>query len=122
MKPRSVLYIVIGVLLLVLIVKNWSVISPSTQLDLIFVDVKAPLGVLILLIAGAVLAIDFAVYSLNRLTWASERRELAAQIERQRLRADQAEESRIRELKETMTREMAGISAQLEQLRAGLRI
>ena len=116
MKPRSVLYIVIGVLLLVLVIKNWSVISPSTQLDLIFVDMKAPLGVLILLISGAILAIDFVIYSLNRLTWASERRELAAQIEQQRLRADQAEESRIQTLRDSLEKEMTAIQSKLDQL------
>ena len=66
MKPRSVLYIVIAVLLAILVIKNWAVISPSTQLDLIFVDVKAPLGVLLLLIAGAILAINYVVNSFER--------------------------------------------------------
>ena len=109
MKPRSVLYIVIGLLLLVLVAKNWAVISPSTQLDLIFVNVRAPLGVLILLIAGAVLAVDFIVYSLGR-------RALLRQIEALRGRADRAEESRIGALKESVEREMAQLRAQLEAL------
>lgn len=114
MKPRSVLYVVIAVLLVVLVIKNWAVIAPSTQLDLIFVDVKAPLGILILLIGGAILSINFVVN-------AFERRSLAAQLEEQRLRADQAEESRIRALKESLERETAAIRAQLDQLFAMLR-
>ena len=73
-------------------------------------------------IAAAILAIDFAIYSLNRLAWTRERRELAAQIEQQRLRADQAEESRIRTLGETLERETAAIRAQLEQLAVALRV
>src|SRR4051812_33331327 len=101
-RPRNVLYIVIALLLLVLMLINWHVIAQSTQLNLIFATVQAPLGVLIALIAAAILAVDFAVYSLNRLTWTRERRELATQIEQQRLRADQAEESRIRTLGETL--------------------
>ena len=109
MKPRSVLYVVIAVLLAILVIKNWAVISPSTQLDLIFVDVKAPLGVLLLLIAGAILAINFVVNSF-------ERRGLAAQIEQLRLRADEAEESRIRGLREVMEREMAEIRRRLDEL------
>lgn len=111
MKPRSVLYIVIAVLLLILVIKNWSVISPSTQLDLIFVDVKAPLGVLILLIASAILAINFIMN-------AFERRSLAAQMEELRVRADRAEESRIRDLKETIERELRSVREMLEKLAA----
>jgi uncharacterized integral membrane protein len=121
MRPRTVIYIVIGLLLLVLVLINWSVIAQSTQLNLIFATVQAPLGVLIILIAGAILAVDFTVYSLNRLSWTRERRDLAAQIEQQRLRADQAEESRIRGLRETMEKEMGTIRAQLDQLFAMLR-
>jgi uncharacterized integral membrane protein len=111
-----------GLLLLVLVILNWKVITLSTELKLIFVTVQAPLGVLIVLIAGAVLAVDFAVYSLNRLSWARERRELAAQIEQQRLRADQAEESRIRGLRELMERETAAIRAQLDLISTALRV
>lgn len=122
MRPRNVLYIVMGLLLLVLVILNWKVITLSTELKLIFVTVQAPLGVLIVLIAGAVLAVDFAVYSLNRLSWARERRELAAQIEQQRLRADQAEESRIRGLRELMERETAAIRAQLDLISTALRV
>jgi len=121
MKLRSVLYIVIGLLVLVLVLINWSVISLPTELHLIFATVRAPLGVLLILIAAAILAVDFTVYALNRLSWTRERRELAAQIEQQRLRADQAEESRIHALRETLERETAAIRAQLDELFAALR-
>lgn len=121
MRPRNVLYIVIGLLLLVLVLINWHVIAQSTELNLIFATVQAPLGVLIVLIAAAILAVDFAVYTLNRLSWTRERRELAVQIEQLRLRADQAEESRIRELRELLERETATIRSQLDQLAALLR-
>jgi uncharacterized integral membrane protein len=122
MRLRNVLYIVIGLLVLVLLALNWSVITQSTELKLIFATVQAPLGVLLLLIAAAILAVDFAVYSLNRLSWTRERRELAAQIEQHRLRADQAEESRIRALRETLEQETAVIRAQLDQIASALRI
>ncbi len=98
MRPRNVLFIVLALLLLVIVLINWSVVSQSTELNLIVAKVNAPLGVLLVLIAAAILAVDFTVHSLNRLRWARERRELTAQIERQRVLADQAEESRIRAL------------------------
>ena len=117
MRLRNVLYTVMAILLLVLVILNWSVISQSTELKLIFATVQAPLGVLIVLIAAAILMVDLLVYSLNRLSWARERRELAAQIEQHRLRADQVEESRIRE---TLEQETAAIRAQLGQIQAAL--
>jgi hypothetical protein len=116
MKPRNVLFIVLALLLLFIVGQNWAVISQSTKLKFIFIEVNAPLGVLLVLIAGAILAVDFIVHSLNKLSWARDRRELTAQIEKQRLLADQAEESRIRELREVLERETAAIRAQLEVL------
>jgi uncharacterized integral membrane protein len=116
MRPRNVLYIVIALLLVVLVLINWSVIAQRTELNLIFATVQAPLGVLLVLIAAAILVTDFAVHSMSRLTWARERRELAAQIEQQRVRADQAEESRIRGLRELMEREMAAVRSRLDEL------
>ena len=120
MRLRNVLYTVMAILLLVLVILNWSVITQSTELKLIFATVQAPLGVLIVLIAAAILMVDLLVYSLNRLSWARERRELAAQIEQHRLRADQVEESRIRALRETLEQETAAIRAQLGQIQAAL--
>ena len=122
MKPRTVLYIVITVLLLVLVLINWPVIAQSTELNLIFARVQAPLGVLILLIAGSILAIGFITSSLNQLNWTRERRELSTQLEQQRLRADQMEESRIRELRETVERETAALRAQLDRMAAFLQM
>ncbi len=118
MRPRNVLFIVLALLLLVIVLINWSVVSQSTELNLIVAKVNAPLGVLLVLIAAAILAVDFTVHSLNRLSWARERRELTAQIERQRVLADQAEESRIRALTEKLEQETAGIHAKLDRLLA----
>jgi uncharacterized integral membrane protein len=116
MRLRNVLYLIIGLLLLFIVLINWHVIAQSTELNLLFGKVNAPLGVLILLIGAGVFVVDYTAHSLSRMSWARERRELNAQIERQRLLADQAEESRIRALQEVMERELAAIRAQLERL------
>lgn len=116
MRPRNVIFIVIALLLLFIVLANWGVISQPTEISLLVAKINAPLGLLMLLIAVAVFAIDFTMHSLSRLTWSRERRELTAQIERQRVLADQAEESRVRELKELIERETTAIRAQLEQL------
>jgi uncharacterized integral membrane protein len=121
MRMRNVLYLAVGILLLCIVLINWHIIAQSTELDLLFVKVNAPLGVLILLIGAGVFVVDYAVHSLNRLSWSRERRELNAQIERQRLLADEAEASRLRALTEKLESEMAAVRAQLEALAAAVR-
>ncbi len=116
MRPRSIVFIAIAVLLLFIVLANWAVIAQPTELNLLVTTLNAPLGLLFLIVALAVFTIDFAVHSFSRLSWSRERRDLTAQIERQRVLADQAEESRIRELREAMERELAGIRVQLERL------
>ena len=116
MRPRNVVFIVIALLLLFIVLANWRVISQPTEISLLVARINAPLGLLLLLVALAVFAIDFTMHSLSRFSWSRERRELTAQIEQHRLLADQAEASRVRELRELIERETAAIRAQLDQL------
>src|SRR5262245_34257721 len=116
MRPRNVMFIVIALLLLFIVLANWAVISQPTEISLLVARINAPLGLLLLLVALAVFAIDFTMHSLTRLSWTRERRELNAQIEQHRVLADQAEASRVRELKDLIERETAVIRAQLDQL------
>jgi uncharacterized integral membrane protein len=121
MRPRNVTLIVIGLLLIFLVLANWSVFSQATEINLLLLRVHAPLGLLFILVALAVFAIDFTLHSLNRMSWSRERRDLTAQIERHRQLADQAEESRVRALGEKIERESSAIRAQLDALSAQLR-
>ena len=116
MRPRNVMFIVVALLLTFIVLANWAVISQPTEISLLVARINAPLGLLLLIVALAVFAIDFTLHSLSRLSWSRERRDLNAQIERHRVLADQAEESRVRELKNLIERETATIRAQLEQL------
>lgn len=116
MRPRNIVYVIVALLLLFIVLANWSVIAQPTQISLLITTVNAPLGLLFAIVALAVFAIDFTIHSLNRLSWSRERRDLTAQIERHRVLADQAEESRIRELRQVMERELTAIRAQLERL------
>lgn len=118
MRPRNVLFIVVALLLLFIVLANWQVISQPTKISLLIGTLDAPLGLLLFVIAAAVFIIDLTLHSLNRLSWTRERKELTAQIEQHRLLADKAEESRIRELREVLERELAAIRVQLERLAA----
>jgi uncharacterized integral membrane protein len=116
MKARTVAYIIVLILVVVFLLANWSVISMPVEISFLVASVRAPLGVLIVLVAFAIFGLDFISNALDRNTWLRERRELAADMEQLRLRADQVEQSRLRDLRETVERETAAIRAQLERL------
>ncbi|MGH8228335.1 MAG: hypothetical protein ACREU3_10625 [Steroidobacteraceae bacterium] len=118
MRPRYIVYLVVLVILAIFVGVNWDLIASSRQISFLVAKVTAPLGVLILVIAALVFIVDRAAHAFARYAWGRERRGLAADVERLRARADEAEESRIRELRELVEREVALLKAQLDQVLA----
>lgn len=113
------LSIVLGVLALFVAV-NWSAIMAPTSLSLIFTSIQAPLGLLLLAITAllVVLFLAFVVYVQGAVM--VERRRLARELADQRALADQAEASRLTELRGFMQTEFARLTTQNEALRAGI--
>ncbi len=120
MRPRNVVYLVVLLLLLVLVLANWNVIASSHEISFLVGRITAPLGVLILVIAALVFAIDLVSHAFSRRAWEQERRSLAQEMERLRVRAEQAEESRIEAVRDLIERETAVIRGQLDRLLASL--
>jgi uncharacterized integral membrane protein len=120
MKPRTVVYIILLLILVALLVANRSVIATSTPLNFLVTRTQGPFGVLILIVAILIALVDYVAHALSRYGWQRERRSLASELEMVREQAEQAEASRIRELKETVERESAAIHAQLDRLLASL--
>lgn len=120
MRPRTVVYLIVFLILAVLVLANWGEISRPARINLLVAEVTAPLGAMLLSVVGVVLALDYALHALSRHAWNRERRMLTQELERHRLRADEAEESRIRQLRETVERESALIRAQLERVLASV--
>jgi uncharacterized integral membrane protein len=118
-KPKAVIYIVAAILVGVLMVANWTLLSTSIELQLLIARIQAPLGVVILLVAGLILLVDLAVHALTQHAWMRERRALTKDLEGARSRAEREEESRSGALRATLERELATIRAQLDQLTAG---
>ncbi|MGH8326625.1 MAG: hypothetical protein ACRET2_07680 [Steroidobacteraceae bacterium] len=118
MRPRYIVYLVVLVILAIFVGVNWDLIASSRQISFLVAKVTAPLGVLILVIAALVFIVDRAAHAFARYAWGRERRGLTADVERLRARADEAEESRIRELRELVEREVALLKAQLDQVLA----
>lgn len=120
MRPRTVVYIILLLILVALLVANRTVIATSTPLNFLVTRANAPFGILILIVAILIALVDFVAHALSRYGWLRERRTLASEIGMLREQAEQAEASRIHELKETVERESAAVRAQLERLLASL--
>jgi len=120
MRPRAVVYVVLLLILVALLVANRNVIATPTPLNFLVAHANAPYGILILIVAVLIILVDFIAHALSRYGWQRERRGLAREIELLRERAEQAEASRIRELKETFERESAAIRGQLDRVLASL--
>jgi uncharacterized integral membrane protein len=120
MRARTVVYIILLLILIALLVANRSVIATSTPLNFLVARAHAPFGVLILIVAILIALVDFIAHALSRYGWVRERRSLASEIGMLREQAEQAEASRIRELKEAVERESAAIRGQLDRLLASL--
>ncbi len=120
MRPRNVAYLIVLLLLVVFVLANWNVIASSHEISFLVGRVTAPLGVLILVIAALVFAIDLVSHAFSRRSWDQERRGLSQEMERLRLRAEQAEESRIEAVRDLIERETAVIRGQLDRLLASL--
>lgn len=118
MRPRTVVYVILLLILVALLIANRNVIATSTPLNFLVVRAQAPFGVLILIVAILIALVDFIAHALSRYGWMRERRSLANEIGMLRERAEQAEASRIRELKETVERESAAIRSQLDSMLA----
>jgi len=118
MKARTIANVIVLLIILAFLIANWRVIATPTELNLLFARINAPLGVLIVIIAAAILAVDLIVHALSRRTWSRERLGLARELEALRMRADEVEGARIKELHDQIERETAIIRAQLERLLA----
>jgi len=120
MRPRTVVYVILLLILAALLIVNRAVIATSTPLNFLVTRAHAPFGILILIVAILIALGDFIAHALSRYGWIRERRSLANEIGMLRAQAEQAEASRIRELKETVEREIAAIRGQLDRLAASL--
>ena len=120
MNARSVAYIVVGLAILFITWANRAVLMSPTELNLIVGRYHAPPALLVVLVAVAIFAIEFGAHAVSRQSWRRERRTLAERIEELQLRADAAEASRIRELRELVEHETGAIRAQLERVLTSL--
>lgn len=113
---RSLFLLAVAVVLIVFIGVNWSAMNAPTDLSLVFTEVHAPLGLILLgfLVLLAVIFIGWMAYMQGLAL--IERRSHAKELAAQRALADKAEASRLTELRahvdEEVTRLTDAISTQ----------
>jgi uncharacterized integral membrane protein len=88
---------------------NWAAFIAPTQLSLLVTTVQAPLGVLMLILIGALTAAFLAFVVYLQASSTLETRRLARELKSQRELADSAEASRFTELRNFLTQELAGM-------------
>ena len=131
LRTLLILFVIGGLIIFAAI--NWGAFVTPTTLSLIFLTVDAPLG-LILLAIVAVLSVFFLVYVVYlQSSVLMESRRHGRELQAQRELAEQAEASRVSELRAFLQDELgelmdrteasrAGVLARLDQLERELRV
>ncbi len=114
MSLRSVLLLVLVAALALFAIVNWAAFTTPTTLSLLVASVEAPLGLIMLLITGFLAAVFFTYAFYLQTSALLDTRRMARELETQRQLADQAEASRLAELR-------ANLDTRFERLEEALR-
>ena len=109
MKLPTIVLLVLLLVVTLFTVLNWTAFTTPTQLSLIVTTVQAPLGVLMLILTGAIVAAFLVFLVFLQTTTALEARRLAKELKTQRELADRAEASRFTELRDFLAQELAAL-------------
>lgn len=112
MKVLNFIILIVCVGLIIFAVSNWQAIITPIPLSLVFMETNAPLGLILLATTGllALLFLGFVVYMQSSTLMLRKR--LNKELEAQRKLADEAEASRIAELKSYLQAELQQLSNQ----------
>lgn len=112
MRGRNVFLLVLIIAMTVFAWRNWAVFSEYQTLSLVFTQVTAPFGIVMLVIMAALVAVYF-MYTVGLETAALlEVKKYARELLSARKLADEAESSRFSELKKWLEGELAHLKAQ----------
>lgn len=99
---------------------NWHAFTAPATLSLVFTTVEAPLGVVMLAVAGAIAVLFLVFIAYLQTTVLLDARRHARELEASRTLADQAESSRFTELRGFLEAELRRLGAAREQGEAEL--
>jgi uncharacterized integral membrane protein len=94
---------------------NWSALTAPTALSFVFFTVEGPLGVILLGAALAFALVLLAYAAMQRTSMLMESRRQAQELKAQRDLAEQAEASRLHELRQQLERECADLRSRIDE-------
>ncbi len=106
-----------GIIVLVIVslaALNWSTLNAAAPLDLAVAQIQAPLGVVMLGLAGILVLLFFIAYLRTQITSLVETRRLQKEIQRVHELADKAEASRIESLRLLISAEFRSLNERLD--------
>jgi uncharacterized integral membrane protein len=119
-RALAIIVIVALVLLLLFAALNWSALAAPTSLSFLGAAVQAPLGLFLVATAIAFALLSFLYAAVQRTTVLLELRRHTQALEAQRRLAEEAEASRLNELRAEMRSEFAELRRTLEESANGL--
>lgn len=110
MSLRSLLLLLVGAAIVAFIGVNWSAMTMPTDLNLIFTEIRAPLGLVLLGLMALLSAVFVGLIAYTQGTVLMETRRHAKELSAQRELADKAEASRFTDLRAHLDREVTRLS------------
>ncbi len=104
---------IVALLIVGLAALNWSTLNAAAPLDLAVMQIHAPLGVVMLGLAGVLVLLFFIAYLRTQIASLVETRRLLKEIQRVHDLADKAEASRIENLRLLITAEFRNLNERL---------
>ena len=132
MSLRSLFLLILGAIIVTFIAVNWSAMTAPAHLNLLFMELDAPLGVVLLGLMGVLVVAFVSVLAYTQGAVLLETRRHTKEMAAQRELADKAEASRFTELRAHLDNETARLSeafttngtellARIDRLEMGLR-
>ncbi len=121
MRTRTILMILVVLLVAAFLVVNWSIFAASVKVSLIFASIDVPMGLVMLGIL-TLITLTFGIYS--AVSWSAillEFRRQAKELTVQRTLAEQAEASRLTELRSVIHDELEHLADRVTQMHDALR-
>jgi len=115
MSPRTLFLLLVAALLALFTIFNWQAFTTPTTLWLLFARVQAPLGLVMLAITGLLTALFLLYVAYMQTTAILEARRYARELQAQRKVADEAEASRIAELRTVVEASVRSIDERITQ-------
>lgn len=95
---------------------NWSALTATTNLNFLFADVQAPMGLILLGLTGVFVGLFLIATLYSRVAGLIEARRLHKELRSAQAMADKVEGSRFEALQKTMLEEFRALNARLGQL------